>query len=81
MDKKEIINKLADSGCLISPDLVYTLENEQAEKIVKFLNLLNQRIEKPLVLTNSFFIEVFQNEYKEISDERQVSTSLEIDSK
>jgi len=58
MDKKELVNKFVDTGCLLSPELVYALENENSENILGFLEALKKKEEKPLVLTTRFFFEI-----------------------
>lgn len=61
MDKKKLISKFISEGFLIAPDFLETIEKEKIENIVLFLETLKQKSEKPLILTNTFFIN-FLNE-------------------
>lgn len=55
MDKKEILSLFAEKGCLLSPDLFQTLQNEKKEKILELLTLVERLDNNPGVLTSKIF--------------------------
>ncbi len=56
MEKKELITRFVDKGCLLSAELLPALENENPEVITKLLEQISERKDKPLIITSKFFL-------------------------
>ena len=83
MDRKELVNKFADKGFLLAPEMVQVLEQEQPEKVLRFIVMLEQQSKRPLILTNSFFISLFREQqiadpHKKIMEGPKLTITKEI---
>lgn len=58
MEKKDLINKFAEKGYLLAPELLQALVSEKSEAILTFLEFIEKQKDKPLVLTSEFFLRI-----------------------